>query len=195
MSTSSNIAMIRVSMPGWRDVSWYSNSWSERDFHGSLKMISMLNHLSSCLHADSDAQPQAPLSEILGQSLFRPRLPANAHGSQISPWHWKLVLWGAVDFNSQAEQSSRWSMQRGHTSGAVGSSCCLAFWSSKKESELWDMETSAHGNQLADEAGWNSNGRIRNQLYPFCSCFMSLWRAALQHLLQCFKISLLEKPK
>lgn len=119
------------------------------------------------MQIQTTAQPQAPLSEILGQSLFRPRLPANAHGSQISPWHWKLVLWGAVDFNSQAEQSSRWSMQRGHTSGAVGSSCCLAFWSSKKETELWDMETSAHGNQLADEAGWNSNGRIRLSALTF----------------------------
>lgn len=52
------------------------------------------------MQIQTTAQSQAPLSEILGQSLFRPRLPANAHGSQISPWHWKLVLWGAVDFNS-----------------------------------------------------------------------------------------------
>lgn len=32
-------------------------------------MISMLDHLSSCLHADSAAQPQTPPSEITGQRI------------------------------------------------------------------------------------------------------------------------------
>lgn len=136
ISTSSNIAMTcqgqRVSMPGWKDVSLYSDRWRVSDFHGNLKMNSTLDHLSSCLHADSKAQLQTPPSEILGQSLFTPRLPADAHGTQISLRHRRAFLWGAVDFNSWAEQSSRWSMQRGHTSGAVDSGCCLGPWLSKE---------------------------------------------------------------
>lgn len=32
----------------------------------------MLDHLSSCLHADSEAQPQTPPSEIPGWSLSVP---------------------------------------------------------------------------------------------------------------------------
>lgn len=122
----------------------YSDLASTSDFNGKLKKINVLDHLSSCLHVGSEAQLKTPPSEVHGLSLFSPRLAANAHRTLISlsDVPSRTFLWDAVDFNSSAEQSNIWSMQRGHTSGAASpmdSGYCLGPSFSKKETKVRDI--------------------------------------------------------
>lgn len=47
-------------------------------------------------------------------------------------YHRKEFFMRTVDFNLKADENNRWSVQRGHTSNAVDSSCCLGPSSSKR---------------------------------------------------------------
>lgn len=154
-------------------------------------MVSMLDHLPSCLLADSKAWLQTPAFEALGLIFFSFMLANNAHRTRIRIWDRRAFLWGAVDFNSSVEWSNTWSMQRGHTSEAVSPACsdyCLGHLSSKKETKAKDIH--AWRWDMWDEARWSFYGIICSNALKFGSRSVCLFPPVLlMVLLQLFAVS------
>lgn len=55
-------------------------------------MISVIDHLPSCLHAGSKAWLYTPTFEVLGLIFFSFMLADNAHRTQISLWNRRAFL-------------------------------------------------------------------------------------------------------
>lgn len=111
---------------------------------------------------------------------------ARVYQSQITcqfSWnlcHRKEFFMTTVDFNLKAEENNRWSVQRGHTSNAVDSSCCLGPSSSKRpNSETYVDEDYLAGWGRMTFWWWNLIKCLKNWKWfnlfftAFCACIVS----------------------